>query len=246
LAYRLKKNAKNSRPYQSYPVGTLVLVKNFSTSAHRKLKPIFVKQPQIIIAEYHSTVYTEDLYKRVHKHSKNNIRPLSLRSAELFGQLPDNIKMILGDEITPEIWHNIRNNGELPAYLEDIEISTKLDRLTRNTAMPQDTVHLENNNAVENDVEGDELFDFLDETLRSDALNQLNVLHDNELLIDPNLTLNNIPKMYKKLQNQNAEIEIPLNWDEEHHPLRPNNEIIGDIDIGNILPQRSRRHVHFH
>ena len=111
--------------------------------------------------------------------------------------------------------------------------------------MPQDTVHLENNNAVENDIEGDELYDFLDETLRSDALNQLNVLHDNEMLNDPNIKLKNIPNLYKQLQTENAEVENPLNWDEEQPTLRPNKEIIGDIDIGNILPQRSRRHVHF-
>jgi len=40
---------------------------------------------------------------------KNNLKKASDRSLELFGQLPDDIKLILGDEFNTETWNEIKN-----------------------------------------------------------------------------------------------------------------------------------------
>ncbi len=62
-----------------------------------------------VVTEYSCTVYTTDIFGKVKKHSKNNLKKASDRSLELFGQLPDDIKLILGDEFNTETWNEIKN-----------------------------------------------------------------------------------------------------------------------------------------
>jgi hypothetical protein len=91
---------KNST-YKSYPKGTLILVRDLRPKVHKKLKPLYYKAPQKIITEYRCTVYAMDFLGKVRKHSKNNIKIASNRSNFLFSSLPDDIKIVLGDEFNP-------------------------------------------------------------------------------------------------------------------------------------------------
>ncbi len=56
----------------------------------------------MVVKEYRCTVFAQDVFGRVHKHSKNNIKIASSRSAELFGKLPMEMKIILGDEFNED------------------------------------------------------------------------------------------------------------------------------------------------
>ena len=72
-----------------------------------------------------------DLFGRIRKHSKNNIRLLIPRGVELFSKLPEDMKIILGDAFNEEKWDEIKDSGIIPAYLADIEIEGELGRQTR-------------------------------------------------------------------------------------------------------------------
>ena len=63
-----------------------------------------------------------DFLGKVRKHSKNNIKIASNRSNFLFSSLPDDIKIVLGDEFNEELWNKIKDSGTLPAYLSELEI----------------------------------------------------------------------------------------------------------------------------
>jgi hypothetical protein len=256
LGYRKKANDKINRPHRSFPVGSLILAKDFSKSPAKKLKPIFQKTPEIVISEYHSTVYAEDLFHKVRKHSKNNIKLLSLRSGELFANLPDNLKIILGEEINPELWETLKNSDILPVYLEQINTSTNMDRLMRGHVLPCDTHLLEQDAAElvqggggdekEDQLEA-EIDNFFIDTLESDLVEKLNVLHTNEQLTNPDLSFTQIPNEYENFKNGVGTTLPPLDdMDEENYipPLTANHNL-ADLHIDNILPAGTRRRVRF-
>ncbi len=103
--------------------------------------------------------------------------------------------------------------------------------------------------------------------LDSEIVTQLNDLHSHEKLISPNIKLNDIPNLHKKLQEEILELElnetldtVPLNEERENIAVKPHeNEIVdstknttdfnshetgplnADILISNILPKGSKR-----
>ena len=96
VQYRKHRNRLAKRQYRSFPPGSLIYVRDFSKSPHKKLKPIYQKAPQKVVAEYNTLVYAKDLLNRVKKHSKNNIKLAGDRSVQLFGSLPPHIQLIMG------------------------------------------------------------------------------------------------------------------------------------------------------
>jgi RNase H-like domain found in reverse transcriptase len=61
-------------------------------------------------------VYAIDFFGRTRKISKNNIKMASQRTARLLAKLPDEIKLILGEEFTEKTWDDIKNSSVLPKY----------------------------------------------------------------------------------------------------------------------------------
>ncbi len=56
LASRDTQNMKIGKKYISYPVGTMILVKDNRPKAHRKLFPVYFKCPERVIFEYTSVI----------------------------------------------------------------------------------------------------------------------------------------------------------------------------------------------
>jgi hypothetical protein len=173
------------------------------------LKPIFFKLPQKVVTEYKCTVFAEDLFGRIRKHSKNNIRLMSPRSKELFSKLPTEIKMIMGDELDEEGWNKIRETGIIPLYLQDIEIQAELGRMTRGN-VPKDTHMVQNGDnapSEKNDENPDpnpdpldDDTDELDELLSDVTYKNIQDLHKRGLLTEPNVTLKDIPRLIKNYE----------------------------------------------
>jgi hypothetical protein len=127
---------------------------------------------------------------------------------ELFSKLPEDMKIILGDVFNEEKWNEIKDSGIIPAYLADIEFEGELGRQTRGN-ISEDTHLIETNppqnaeNNTENLVdegEGDEI-----EELLSDDLTKLNVLHEREELMDPNISLKDIPKLFNEVTSKDPD-----------------------------------------
>lgn len=267
LKIRELRNKAKEFNYKSYPKDSLILVRDLRPKVHKKLKPIYFKLPQKIVVEFKCTVYAMDIFGRVRKHSKNNIRLANDRTKELFSQLPENVKLALGDELNLEKWTNIKESGMVPLYLQDVELNGELGRVTRGK-LPQDTHLIEQETppsqqqtTTKTDAEEeDEEDDVLDELLSDERASQLQQLHDLGLLTDPLLTLKDIPQLIKdagimktpniNLLNPDREFiaedlmnEIP----ELEGPPRDPDPVTdpGGINVVNILPETQKRRVHF-
>ena len=99
VQFRKQRNRLLKRMYRSFPPWSLIYVRDFSKSPHKKLKLIYQKAPQKVVAEYNTLVYATDLLNRVKKHSKNNIKLTGDHSVQLFGSLsppPYTVQLILG------------------------------------------------------------------------------------------------------------------------------------------------------
>ena len=83
------------------------------------------------MVEYNTLVFTTDLLNRVKKHSKNNIKLTGDRSVQLFGSLPPHVQLILGGPMNEEIWNQLKETGQIPAYLDDITLEFQEDRQLR-------------------------------------------------------------------------------------------------------------------
>jgi hypothetical protein len=179
LKIREKRNRARELPYRSYPKGSLILVCDLCPKVNKKMKQIYFKLPQKVVSEYRCTVYASDLFGRIRKHSKNNIRLLSPRGVELFSKLPEDMKIILGDVFNEEKWNEIKDSGIIPAYLADIEIEGELGRQTRGNISNDSHLiesapppNVENNTEnLADEGEGDEI----EELLSDDLLSKLNV-----------------------------------------------------------------------
>ena len=261
LLIREKRNTAKNQPYRSYPKGSLVLVKDLRPRVHKKIKPVFFKIPEKVVTEYRCTVYTSDIFGRIRKHSKNNIRMMSKRSFELFSSLPEDIKLILGDPLDEDTWEEIKNSGNVPAYFADIEISSELGVKTRqqiaqDTHLVEDSPPLNPENNTKDSGEGEEE-DELDQLVSDETTLKLNKLYDAEMLGDPKLTLKDIPDLFEKLTPANdlAGVNNSQNkapFDDENEMLEDvggtpvnNSRDPGGINIENILPERTRRRVRF-
>jgi len=268
LAIRERRNRRKNQPYRSYPKGSLILIRDNRPRVNRKMKQVYFKLPQKVITEYRCTVYASDIFGRIRKHSKNNIRLMSLRGEELFSKLPDDIKVILGDEINEEKWNEIRDSGIIPAYLADIEIEGEIGRITRGN-MPDDSHLIEttppelpskDTEALVDEAAGEDL----DELLSDNVLEKLNVLHSKQKLDSADLTLKDIPVLYNELTATDPDPAVRRGVQDYQvlDQLGEDGELVDDeggtaeadvdvdvdptgINIQNILPTRTRRRVRF-
>jgi hypothetical protein len=199
-----------------------------------------------------------DFLGKVRKHSKNNIKIASNRSNFLFSSLPDDIKIVLGDEFNEELWNKIKDSGTLPAYLSELEIEEEMQRVLRSKEPIATDSHLletapptapELENEKDNLVDEEE--DNLEELLNDKVVAQLNELHSKGQLLNPEMTLSDIPVMADKLKDPDSpllndvdamsDLELP----EDPEPIAsPAPQIVKDpaaVDPSNILPENSKR-----
>jgi len=118
---------------------------------------------------------------------KNNIKMANPRSAFLFSKLPDEIKIVLGDKLSEDIWEKIKNDGALPACLADLEIESEQPRMLRNPPLADDT-HLIEQTQPEpvpktiEITEEEEDIDILENLLSDKGVHMITDLHEKELL----------------------------------------------------------------
>ena len=260
LKIREKRNKLKNRKYFSYPVGSVILVRDLRPKVHKKLKPLYFKSPQKIVTEYRCTVYASDVFGRIRKHSKNNIKLASKRSEFLFSKLPDEIKLVLGDEFSEETWETIKDTGVLPAYLADLEIESEQPRLLRsNVPIPDDTHLIEQTLPTVTISPDDQVYDEIEEEnetlerlLADDGIRMLNELHDRNVLQDDNLQLKDVEKLYNGLDvlRKNVVPDVIRDLDDDFVDVEaavetePVERLIRDpaaVDPSNILPENSRR-----
>jgi hypothetical protein len=252
LKIRERRNLNKEFSYKSYPVDSLILVKDMHPKVHKKSKPVFHKIPQKIIAEYRCTVFAIDLLGRVRKHSKNNIRKCHDRTAALFSKLPDDVKLVLGDVMDTETFDKIKESGVLPQYLFDIELDSEVGTVTR--GMLQKDTHLvepsddpapasnspPDPRPVESDanVEAEEEEGAVSDLLSDVTLRQLGALHEQQKLTAQSITLREVPILFEKsglyltdpYRNNSKNIQEIL--EELHVPEE--NELNNDLIIEDI------------
>ena len=249
LKRRLARNMEKGNSYKSFPKGTVVYVKDMRPMPHKKSKPVYFKLPEIVVSEYKCTVYTNDFLGRTRKHSKNNLKIASERSVKLFQCLPADIKLVLGEEFGPEKWLEIKDSGAVPLYLQNIEFEENLQRITRQN-LPLDT-HLVDPAPVDvqglqdgPDVVQVEDDEDLDALLHDNIITQIRTLHENEALTNPNVTLHDIPTLFRNMNNRTNPV-LPLHVDNEPlHDARDTVPLIdpAGINVDNILPDNTKRH----
>ena len=248
LLKRIKKNTSVNRTYKSFPKNSLIFVKDMRPRIYRKAKPVYLKIPEKVITEYNTLVYSMDIFGRVAKRSKNNIKMASDRSLRLFNNLPDDIKLILGDVFNLEEWEKIKETGNVPLYLLDIEISSVPIELRKGN-IPNDTHLLEQTNLPKETLQDESTnleLEVLDSLNEGEFLDQLNTLHNNGNLIDDSLGIQDVPKLYRNIDNiptiDNLPNNIPVS---ESHDTTPLNPVNANIDTRNIISGKRDRHVRF-
>ena len=172
--------------------------------------------------------------------------------------MPDDIKIVLGDEFNEELWNKIKDSGTLPAYLSELEIEEEMQRILRSKDPIATESHLLETapptapipeNEKENLVDEEE--DNLEELLNDKVVEQLTELHSKGQLLNPEMTLSDIPVMAEKLKNPDSpllndvdamsDLELP----EDPEPIAfPAPQMVKDpaaVDPSNILPENSKR-----
>jgi hypothetical protein len=203
LASRDIQNKKIGKKYISYPTGTIILVKDHRPKAHRKLFPIYFKCPEKVIFEYTSVVYTKDWLGRIRKHSKNNVKKAGTRTVQMFNNLPPDIKALLGDVFNEDNWEQVFVNKEIPQYFLDIPPDVEVGPVLRNQ-LPKDSHLIEQELPKGINIENGPIEQAEEENIDwdSEIVTQLNDLHSHEKLFSPNIKLNDIPVLHKKLQEE--------------------------------------------
>jgi hypothetical protein len=222
--YRIKHNEKCRQKAISIPKNSLVYIKNYAPGIHRKLKPIYVKKPQLVVAEYPNVIYTKGFNNRISRLSKSNVKLAGERSIKLFDKLPVRIKLLLGSPMSVRDWKNInKNNTEIPNYLENIELDFIESKKERMPVMPNDT-HLLEHSFEEPEQMFEEEEDFTD-ILNNSTFQKLKFLHDNKLLLDDSVQLKDLDKKYPEAKDKK-------------YP-----RVLSGIDVSNIIPQKVRKRV---
>jgi hypothetical protein len=207
-----------------------------------------------VVTEYKGVVYSIDFLNRVHRHFKNNLRKASERSLALFGELPDDIKLVLGGEFDEKVWEEIKTNEAVPEYLKDIEIQHEPQIVTRQR-IAEDTHALEQDGPGQNDtvpaLDDTTLINDLEET---EILEHLKTLHEKTLLTEPDISVNDINRLYRNSVNDNAptlvanelpdieeNVEVEVNTPKENQ----RSQNFANVHPDNILQEGTRRHVRF-
>ena len=76
-------------------------------------------------------MYAVDLFGRVKKLSKNNIKKAHPRTVNLFSKLPPEIQAIIGAPLSVEEWNAIKDSDKLPEYLASVDEEMENTRMTR-------------------------------------------------------------------------------------------------------------------
>ena len=76
-----------------FPTDTLIYEKDFSKQGNRKTKLLYKKMPLKVLKQYFSLVYAVDLFGRVKKLFKNNIKKAHSRTVNLFQNCPRKYKL---------------------------------------------------------------------------------------------------------------------------------------------------------
>ena len=241
LLQRQCQNAKLGRPYLSFPPGTLIYSKDLSAkTSNKKTKPVYKKSPEKVISEYQTLVYSSDIFNRILKRSKNNIKVTSPRSVELFGSLPVHIQMILGSPMTPDIWDKIKDSDTVPAYLNNIDIDFGNAQRLRGH-LPDDSHVLEHDltaDVITDEEEDNEIF--LD--LSSGFVDKLAYLHNTQNLT-ADLNLNKITPLFDKVSKApDAQILMPpsILVSPATELPRATLDDAGGVNVANILPNHLR------
>ncbi len=252
LKFREERNKKKGLAIINFPIGTFVYVKDLRPKIHKKLKPVYFKIPQRVITEYKGVVYSKDFLGRVHRHSKNNLKRANERSVALFGNLPEDIKIVLGVEFTENTWNEIRRNEQVNDYLQDIELQHEPQIVTRQR-LASDTHALEQGGPGQNDMEialeDTTLINDLEET---EVLEHLKALHEKTLLTEPELSLSDINRLYRNsisdedpTQIANELPELEENMGNMEKEIQPSENNFAEVHPDNILPEGTKRHVRF-
>ena len=226
---RLKVNQKTVKtPSLDFPTDTLIYEKDFSKQGNRKTKLFYKKTPLKVLKQYFSLVYAVDLFGRVKKLSKNNIKKAHPRTVNLFSKLPPEIQAIIGAPLSVEEWNAIKDSDKLPEYLASVDEELENTRMTRQF-MANDSHVLEQipeNVEIETHLEDDDFTLFMED---SRFMEKLNSLHNSQSLTN-NMTLNDVYKAYNDA-NSDSSPEF--------------RRIMHRMNQNNILPSRTRRRVTF-
>ena len=129
-----------------------------------------------------------DLLGRIHKISKNNIKRAGNRSLEFFGYLPEEIQLVLGENMDENVWEKLKEQDLVPLTLRDYVPDFSEEIYTRSKAILKDSHLLESSEAGQvrfalpgdlrgNGVDDAEVADLDDD----DLLPQLVSLHENNV-----------------------------------------------------------------
>ena len=242
VAQRIKNNAAVSGKYKSVPEGTLVYVRDHSIKQCPKVKPLFEKVPKKVIKEYRCVVYLEDLAGRECKVSKEHVKIAGDRTLQLFGNLPVDVKLVLGEPMDRLIWDELKNKGPIPEYLNDIALSVTEPRQLRG-ALPTDSHLVEKPlpmTGLDEQDEEDEV-DIDDDFLFDDVLvERLNDMHSNNQLTN-DTSLSDLRKSYD--EDRRAVLnDLSINMESaKQRAKKPARRILRDMNPNAILDTRLRR-----
>jgi hypothetical protein len=178
----------------------MILVRDNRPRAQRKVFPFYFKCPEKVVSEYKCTVFSINFLGQVSKHSKNNIKLASLRSVRLFQELPDDIKLVLGEPFDAEKFSEIIKDRRVPEYLHDIVLDMEEGPRLRSENLPNDTHLLETTEVLNETV---------DEVLISDtdnSIEQLQALHETNQLGENDIIAENVPVLYRSFINNTIEL----------------------------------------
>ena len=215
LHERNEKKRKISQKYKDIPEGTLVYEKDFTATAQKKMKTVFKPAPLKCVKQYRCTVFCKDIYGRVRKLSKNNIKLMGPRSQELFGKLPQNVQMALGEPMDQEIWDKIEKGNDLPGYLKFFQLDMT-NPVTKNGPIEKGTHVVEQDDVPFGDLQDDE--DDIDAILEAESVEFLKALYDSDQIHEEWT----VPKIKSEMKNRTFEpIFVEEEEDEEAEGFVP-------------------------
>ena len=151
-----------------------------------------------------------DLFGRVKKLSKNNIKKAHPRTVNLFSNLPPEIQAIIGAPFSVEEWNEIKDSDNLPEYLDSIDEEMENTRMTRQF-MANDSHILEQipeNVEIESHPEDDDFHNFLEDSRFMEKLYSLK----NSQSLTNNMTLNDVYKAFNDANSDSSPPEFRTGW----------------------------------